>query len=91
MGGKRRGHRHPHLWKFSSGQGVASQELTLIVLWDWLVLVDLDLDTALRLELRYIHTLHNLLEDGWISFAFQTVVEGVEVGGGDEVGHIEGL
>ena len=49
-----------------------------------LVLIDLDLNAALRCELRYEHTVGNLLEDDRIVLATKTVVEGVKVGSSDD-------
>lgn len=51
--------------------------LTSFVLWDWLVLVDLDLDAALWGELGDFLSLDNLSKDGRISFPFEAIVEGM--------------
>jgi len=62
-----------------------SQLLTSVVLGDRLVLVDLNLDTALWHEFRNVLGLNNFSEDRRIALAREAVVECVQVGGGDEV------
>lgn len=49
------------------------------------VLVDLNLDTLLRLKLRNLNTAQNLLEQVRIAVTLETVVEGVKIGCGDDV------
>ena len=64
---------------------------TIIVLSDRLILVDLDLDAGTRGELGDIHALYDLAEDGGVALAFQAIVEGVQVGAGDQVPKVERL
>lgn len=45
----------------------------------------MDLNAALGRELRNDHTIGNLLEDGRVSLAAETIVECVQVGGGDDI------
>lgn len=70
---------------------ILHEELTLVVLLDRLVLVDLDLDTALWHEFGDLHSLHGLAENCWVSFALQTIVERVQIGCCDEVFKVQWL
>jgi hypothetical protein len=46
----------------------------------WIIVIDLNLDTTLGSELGHNNRISNLLENGRICFASQTIIEGVKVG-----------
>lgn len=65
--------------------------LTLVVLRNGLVLVDLDLDAASRREFWDVHALNDLSEHRWVPLSFEAVVEGVEVGSSNDIRHVQCL
>lgn len=62
-----------------------------VVLRSRVVVIDLDLHTALRGELRDDDLIRDLLKDCGISLAAEAVVEGVQVRSSDDVLQVDGL
>ena len=58
---------------------------TIIGLWDWIIIVDLDFNATLGCKLGDDDGICDFSKDGGISFTFQTIVEGVQVSSSDDV------
>ncbi len=62
-----------------------------VVLGSRVVVVNLDLDAALRGELRYDDLVRDLLEDCRVGLAPETIVESVQVRSGNDVLQVDRL
>lgn len=72
-------------WRWQRSDNAVNVLVVSVVLWDRLVFVDLNLDTALRDKLRNLLRLDDFAEDGRVSLSLQSVVESVQIGSCDEV------
>ena len=72
-------------WRWQRSDNAVNVFVVSVVLWDRLVFVDLNLDTALRDKLRNLLRLDDFAEDGRVSLSLQSVVESVQIGSCDEV------